>query len=107
MPKDGGMIGLRHLPNVSAHRLLPSLRRLPALAALLAVAVLACLPSTAAAEPDITMEKLAPETVLYGKESPVTLRVTNPENEPRGYNLTIRDVLPEGVHYVPGSATYG
>ncbi|HEX2071414.1 MAG TPA: isopeptide-forming domain-containing fimbrial protein [Thermoleophilaceae bacterium] len=68
---------------------------------LLAIGVLA--PSSALAAPDITLVKHAPGSVLYGDESPVTLRVSNPEGQPPGYNLTLRDVLPEGVEYVAGS----
>src|SRR5918999_940108 len=46
----------------------------------------------------------APANVLYGDPSTVTLRVANPSGQPYGYNLSLRDVLPAGISYVPGSA---
>jgi fimbrial isopeptide formation D2 family protein/uncharacterized repeat protein (TIGR01451 family) len=64
-------------------------------------------PATAAAagEPNISLEKLAPTTALLGTQQSVSLVAKNPAGEKRGYNLTFRDVLPEGVAYVPGSAS--
>jgi large repetitive protein len=60
--------------------------------------------ASAAGEPDISLEKLAPEKALIGTQQSVTLVAKNPKEQPRGYNLTFRDVLPEGVEYVPGSS---
>jgi uncharacterized repeat protein (TIGR01451 family)/fimbrial isopeptide formation D2 family protein len=59
---------------------------------------------SALAAPAITLVKDAPDGVLYGETSPVTLRAANPIGQPYGYNLSFRDVLPPGVSYVPGSA---
>jgi uncharacterized repeat protein (TIGR01451 family)/fimbrial isopeptide formation D2 family protein len=59
---------------------------------------------SAFAAPAITLVKDAPDGVLYGETSPVTLRAANPIGQPYGYNLSFRDVLPPGVSYVPGSA---
>jgi uncharacterized repeat protein (TIGR01451 family)/fimbrial isopeptide formation D2 family protein len=72
---------------------------------LLAVAVVAgfAAPSALAA-PNITLDKQAPDRVLFGEDSPVTLTAANPTGQPYGYNLSFRDVLPAGVSYVPGSA---
>ncbi len=58
----------------------------------------------AAAPPTISFEKNAPETALLGTKQKVSLVAHNPKGQPRGYNLSVRDVLPEGVVYVPGSA---
>ena len=68
-----------------------------------AAAALALAPSALAA-PNITLDKQAPARVLFGDDSPVALRVSNPAGQPYGYNLSFRDVLPAGVSYVPGSA---
>ncbi|HWI22285.1 MAG TPA: isopeptide-forming domain-containing fimbrial protein [Baekduia sp.] len=61
-------------------------------------------PATAEAAPDITLDKQAPAAVLFGDDSVVHLRATNPGGQPYGYNLSFRDVLPAGISYVPGSA---
>jgi large repetitive protein len=57
------------------------------------------------AAPDITLDKDAPGRVLFGEDSTVTLRAANPAGQPYGYNLSLRDVLPPGVSYVPGSVS--
>src|SRR5690554_3624028 len=86
-----------------------SSRRLPRMlglgAVLCALAGAAVGPSTASAA--LSLEKDAPERVLFGTDSTVTLRATNADPGPYGYNLSFRDVLPEGVSFVPGSATFG
>ena len=58
----------------------------------------------AAGTPDISMNKDAPGSVLFGEDSTVTLSASNPSG-PTGYNLSFRDVLPVGVSYVAGSAS--
>ena len=78
-------------------------RALAATALLLALTALSA-PSSALAAPDITLDKQAPASVLFGDDSSVRLRVANPSDQPYGYNLSFRDVLPAGVSYVPGSA---
>ena len=60
---------------------------------------------TALAAPDITLDKQAPGSVLFGDDSQVTLHAANPAGQPYGYNLSFRDVLPAGVSYVPGSSS--
>jgi large repetitive protein len=81
--------------------------RLLKLALLALPLVLLCAPAAfAAGTPDITIDKSAPERVLFGEPSEVTLTASNPgpPNTVEGYNLTFRDVLPAGIAYVPGSA---
>src|SRR5918992_2620525 len=78
-------------------------RRLAAL--LVALGILLAAAPAALAQPDITLDKQAPAAVLYGDDSTVTLRAANPADQPYGYNLSFRDVMPEGVSYVPGSAS--
>jgi large repetitive protein len=78
-------------------------RALTATALLIALAAVSA-PSTALAAPNITLDKQAPSSVLFGDDSAVRLRVSNPSDQPYGYNLSFRDVLPAGVSYVPGSA---
>ena len=58
----------------------------------------------AAGTPNISMNKDAPGSVLFGEDSTVTLSASNPSG-PTGYNLSFRDVLPVGVSYVAGSAS--
>jgi uncharacterized repeat protein (TIGR01451 family)/fimbrial isopeptide formation D2 family protein len=73
-----------------------------------AAAIALVAPATAAAEgePDISLQKIAPAQALLGTQQSVSLVAKNPAGEiHRGYNLTFRDVLPEGVAYVPGSAS--
>ncbi len=53
----------------------------------------------------VTMTKTAPAQVLYGTSSPVTVTVHGAPTDPYLYNLTIRDVLPPGVSYEPGSSS--
>jgi uncharacterized repeat protein (TIGR01451 family) len=74
--------------------------------AIAALAALMALPTAASADgtPDISLEKATPSSVLYGEAAEVTLTASNPSGQPRGYNLTFRDVLPPGVSYVGGSA---
>ena len=75
------------------------------LGAVAALALLVPAVASAAGEPNISLEKIAPEQALIGTQQSVTLLAKNPAGQPRGYNLTFRDVLPEGVTYVPGSAS--
>src|ERR671914_546332 len=77
-------------------------RRLAAL--LVAIGIFLAAAPAALAQPDITLDKDAPGSVLFGDDSHVTLRAANPAGQPYGYNLSFRDVLPAGVSYVPGSA---
>ncbi len=69
-----------------------------------AASFIAAAPAAAAGVPNIQLSKQAPASVLYGATSPVTLSASNPSGEPTGYNLSFRDVLPEGISYVAGSA---
>src|ERR1700743_194712 len=57
--------------------------------------------ATPAGEPNISLEKHAPEQALLGTKQAVQLVVKNPSTQPRGYNLSFRDVLPPNVSYVP------
>ena len=72
--------------------------------ALIATCVLLAFSDAAFAAPDITLSKSTPGQVLYGTDATVTLTASNPAVQPFGYNLSFRDVLPPGVHYVAGSA---
>ncbi len=79
--------------------------------ALLVVLVLlgavACAPAAhAAGTPNVGLTADAPARVLLGKTATVSLTAANPSGQPYGYNLTFRDVLPAGISYVPGSASY-
>jgi large repetitive protein len=76
---------------------------LSALLAAIALAVPAV--ASAAGEPNISLDKDAPEQALLGTRQPVQLVVKNPVGQPRGYNLSFRDVLPKGVTYVAGSSS--
>lgn len=58
----------------------------------------------AAGAPNISLDKDAPGSVLFGGDSEVTLTASNPSGQPTGYNLTFRDVLPAGTSYVRGSS---
>ncbi len=72
---------------------------------LVAIALIAPATAAAAGEPDISLEKVAPKQALLGTQQEASLVVKNPAGQPRGYNLSIRDVLPIGVAYVAGSAS--
>jgi uncharacterized repeat protein (TIGR01451 family) len=43
--------------------------------------------------------------VLVGEPVTYTLTVTNPADAVPAFNLSLRDVLPAGMTYVPGSTT--
>jgi uncharacterized repeat protein (TIGR01451 family)/fimbrial isopeptide formation D2 family protein len=92
-----------------ANRRFPSLSgvtgRLVILAAAIAAIVAFALPAGAsAAVPAVTLKKEAPKTALLGTQQEVHLVAENPKTSARGYNLTFRDVLPNGVKFVHGSA---
>jgi uncharacterized repeat protein (TIGR01451 family)/fimbrial isopeptide formation D2 family protein len=70
---------------------------------LLAVLSFAALAGASTASADVAFDKRAPDRVLFGKRSTVTLHASN--TAPYAYNLTFRDVLPAGVSYVAGSST--
>jgi fimbrial isopeptide formation D2 family protein/uncharacterized repeat protein (TIGR01451 family) len=72
---------------------------------LAAIALIVPAVASAAGEPDVSLEKNAPEQALLGTRQPVQLVVKNPAGQERGYNLSFRDVLPKGVTYVPGSSS--
>ncbi len=83
-----------------------SLRR--ALAFVLVCSAAIVVPSThhpvsAAGTPDIDVASTLPGSVLVGAEIPVTITISNASGDD-GYNLLVRDVLPAGVSYVPGSS---
>ncbi len=59
----------------------------------------------AAADPAWTLTEDAPASILYGSAAQVTLTATNPSATDTVYNLSLRDVLPSGVKYIPGSST--
>ena len=93
-----------HADKVRVPNSKPQFRRRVVLVLAAIAACLAVQAPSALAAPDITLDKQAPASVLYGDDSRVTLRVANPAGQPYGYNLSFRDVLPVGVTYVPGSA---
>lgn len=70
----------------------------------LAAALLFVPGAQASGTPNISLDKTAPATVLFGSSSTVTLKASNPVGQPTGYNLSFRDVLPAGISYVPGSS---
>ncbi|MCW2980935.1 MAG: conserved repeat domain protein, partial [Solirubrobacterales bacterium] len=74
-------------------------------ALLAAIALVVPAVASAAGEPNISLDKRAPEQALLGTTQPVQLVVDNPVGQPRGYNLSFRDVLPKGVTYVVGSSS--
>jgi large repetitive protein len=78
---------------------------LPLLGVAAALVLIAPATAAAAGEPNISLEKLAPTQALIGTQQSISLVAKNPLGEPRGYNLTFRDVLPKGVAYVQGSAS--
>jgi large repetitive protein len=79
--------------------------KLVVLAGTIAALVAFALPASAsAALPAVTLKKEAPKTALLGTQQEVHLVAENPKGSARGYNLTFRDVLPNGVKFVPGSA---
>lgn len=61
--------------------------------------------AAAAGTPNIGLEMDAPAQALIGTKQKVQLVATNPAGQKRGYNLSFRVVLPQGVSYVPGSAS--
>ena len=83
------------------------LRRLLLVVLVLLPGVLASAPAAlAAGTPNVGLTADAPARVLIGKTATVRLTAANPSGQPYGYNLSFRDVLPAGVSYVPGSASY-
>jgi fimbrial isopeptide formation D2 family protein/uncharacterized repeat protein (TIGR01451 family) len=74
-------------------------------ALLAAIALVVPAVASAAGEPNISLDKRAPEQALLGTTQPVQLVVDNPVGQPRGYNLSFRDVLPKGVTYVASSSS--
>lgn len=85
------------------------LRNLQLLVAVLVPILVFALPAAAraAGTPSISMTKSTSGSILFGNQSSVTLTATNPSGQPRGYNLSFRDVLPVGVSYVGGSGSGG
>jgi uncharacterized repeat protein (TIGR01451 family)/fimbrial isopeptide formation D2 family protein len=81
----------------------PSVPSRAVLLALLLLMSLAALAGASTAGAAVSFDKQAPDRVLFGKRSSVTLHASN--SAPYVYNLTFRDVLPAGVSYVPGSAS--
>ena len=81
--------------------------RAGAAAAAAVVFVLALFAAPAFALPDITLDKQAPGTVLYGENAPVTLTRDEPvEPAPDRLQPRFRDVLPAGREpRRPGSAS--
>ena len=70
----------------------------------MAVLALALPAAATAAPPAIVFKKIAPEQALLGTKQKVQLFAENPAGQPRGYNLTFRDVLPVGVSYAGGAS---
>ncbi len=69
----------------------------------LVAALVLGLVGTATAAPVINVTKSTSGQVLAGKDSAVTVQATNAGDQ-FGFNASVRDVLPAGVSYVPGSA---
>ena len=67
--------------------------------------VLPAPPADADGTPDISLSKSASGSVLVGEPITYTLTVTNPAGAVPAFNLSLRDVLPAGLSYVPGSTT--
>ncbi len=88
------------------HRRLPRWGLGVAATMLVAMVILVLAPAfaRAAGTPDISLTKSTPTKILYGQDAGVTLKASNPSGQPTGYNLSFRDVLPNGVSYVAGSA---
>lgn len=72
-------------------------------AGLAGVAPVLPVPVAAAAE-SLSVTKTTDGNVLVGTETEVTIAVTNNGTDPE-YNLAVRDQLPAGVVYVPGSTS--
>ncbi len=81
-------------------------RSLSALAAVFALvaSTLALTAAPAQAAPAISLTKSAPGSVLAGDTVTYTLTATNPGSDPL-FNISFRDVLPNGIRYVAGSTT--
>lgn len=75
------------------------------LAGAVAAVLLAAGPAAAAGTPDLALSTATTAEVRLGEDATVTLTASNPAGGRTGYNLSFRDVLPAGVHYVPGSST--
>jgi uncharacterized repeat protein (TIGR01451 family)/fimbrial isopeptide formation D2 family protein len=82
----------RHVP----HRLRPVLALSAALSLVMGTTVLITGPAVAAAE--LTLTKSAPGSALVGADVTYTLTATNPGDQPL-YNVSFRDVLPDGVRF--------
>lgn len=67
--------------------------------------LLPAVPAAADGTPDISLSKSAPGSVLVGEPVTYTLTVSNPAGAVPAFNLSLRDVLPVGMTYVPGSTT--
>src|SRR5437870_452156 len=74
-----------------------------AVAALL-LQLLLCAGARAEGSPAITLSVEGPSSLLYGARASVRLNAANPAEQPYGYNLSYRAVLPEGISYVSGSS---
>jgi uncharacterized repeat protein (TIGR01451 family)/fimbrial isopeptide formation D2 family protein len=101
---------LKISPIVAEYAKVPTTKKLTtSLATAIVLAIALIVPATAAASaegpPNITLEKHAPAQALLGTKQKVELVAGNPIGEPRGYNLSFRDVLPKGVEYVAGSGS--
>lgn len=84
----------------------PSSVALRSIAALLVVAALAAVVTVraqGAGSPDIALDKSTGGRILFGEDDAVTLTARHLSGG-WGYNLSFRDVLPAGTHYVAGSA---
>ncbi|HEY2479710.1 MAG TPA: hypothetical protein VGI17_13400 [Solirubrobacterales bacterium] len=97
-------MALKEFPTAAElHRWLSTLRNRLVLLFGVATAIALLAPSFANAEgtPNIALAANAPAQALIGTQQEVHLTASNPAEEPRGYNLTFRDVLPKGVAYSP------
>ena len=82
------------------------IRRLLAVALVVTSAIVispAAPTAVAAGTPDIVVTSSMAGQVLVGENITISIEVANPGG-PDGYNTLIRDVLPAGVSYVPGSS---
>ena len=62
-------------------------------------------PAAVAVDPDISLAKSAPDTVLAGEELTYSLTISNPVGGTQTlYNASASDILPTGMTYVAGSA---
>ena len=76
--------------------------RFVALIAILAGGLFAASTAQAAGTPDLALSANS-TSPLYGEKGRVSATASLPDGQPKGYNLSFRVVLPQGISYAGGS----